>query len=246
MYPMREITVLRFFIPVVMVFIPFCVAIADDKASVSKTPTFDWSGPYAGVFVSHNWGKLDTQGDTSHLSSDEDDVWASGLFGGYRWNLPRQFVLGAQIEVPLAADTGTVEDITFYPAPAFQPPVTYEYDVDNVFLAIVQLGIAYDRLLPYVEAGIGRAEVSYRINNVDYANAYSPGAAQKTSNVHTIWKVGLGLDYAVTDNWIAGVKLSYFKAEPESYNLPWYDDTPGRYDRGAHGSSANFTLSYKF
>ncbi len=237
---------LRLMVALAVVFVSSGVAIAEDKPSVSRTPTFDWSGPYAGIFTSHNWGDLDTQGNANHLSRDEDDVWVFGFLGGYRWNLPKQFVLGAQIEVPLDADTGTIEDITFFPAPAFQPPVIYEYDIDYAFLLIGQLGVAYDRLLPYVEAGIGRADVSYRINNVNEANAYSPGAAQKTSNVHTIWKLGVGLDYAVTDNWIAGAKLSYFKAERESYNLPWYDDTPGRYDRGADGYSAYFTVSYKF
>ena len=56
--------------------------------------TFDWSGTYVGGYVSFNQGKLDTQGDVSHLSTDEDEVPIIGIFGGHRWNLGNGFVGG--------------------------------------------------------------------------------------------------------------------------------------------------------
>lgn len=205
---------------------------------------FDWGGNYVGGYISHNWGKLDTEGDVNHISTDEDDVWIFGVFGGHRWKLQNDWIAGVAIEIPLTADTSGAEDITFFPRPAFDPPVTYEYDVDYAFLLLGQIGKSYGRVLPYVEAGIGRLGATYRVKNVDLADAYSPGFVQETSNDHWIWKLGAGLDYAISDNLIGGLKLSYIKSNQRSYDVQWLAPPPSYI--GANTWSSYLTLSYKF
>jgi len=207
-------------------------------------PGYDWSGSYLGGYVSFNQGKLDTEGDVTHLSTDEDDVPLLGIFGGHRWNIGNDLVAGIAIEVPLWAEEDGAEDVTFYPSPAFDPPVTYDYDIDYAVLIMGQIGRSYGRWLPYVEGGVGRLGATYRVNNVDNSDAYSPGFVQKTSNDHWIWKAGVGLDYAIDENLVVGAKLSYIKSNQESYDVPWLAPPPSNI--GAESVSAYFSLAWMF
>jgi len=213
-------------------------------SAVADDASFDWGGTYIGGYVSYNWGELDTEGDVTHLSTDEDEVPIMGIFGGHRWNLSNGLVAGVAVEIPLLAEEDGAEDVTFFPRPAFNPPVTYEYDIDYAFLLLGQIGRSYGRILPYLEAGVGRLEATYRVNNVDNNDVYTPGFVQQTSNTHWIWKAGAGVDYAIDNNLIAGFKLSYIKSNQESYDVPWLAPPPSNI--GAESVSAYFTLAWLF
>lgn len=206
--------------------------------------TFDWGGYHIGVFASHNWAELDTTNDRSEFSTDEDNVWLLGLFGGHRWHLDNNLVLNAQIEAPVFSPSGDAQDTTFFPLPTFNPPVTYEYEVNYAVLLTGQVGYAFGRTLPFVEAGVGRVDVTYRVLNVVGGGTYSPGAVQEASNTHTVWKIGIGVDHAITDYIIAGVKLNYMRSDKQGYEVPW--NQPGPNNLGADLVSIGASVSYKF
>jgi opacity protein-like surface antigen len=206
--------------------------------------TVDWEGFFAGAYVSHNWGKLDTEGDTSHLSTDKDNVWMAGLLGGYRWQFENDLVAGIAFELPLVSETEGAEDVTWYPSPAFNPPAQYDYEIDWAFLIVGQLGRSYGRWLPYVEGGVGLLDATYRVKNVDQNDNYSPGSEQKTDNQHTIWKLGIGLDYKFDQNLVGGLKLSYIESDQQNYKVNWLKPWPAYI--GAKSVSAYATLAYQF
>lgn len=210
--------------------------------ALGDSPVVDWSGYFAGATLSHNWGKLDTQGNTSHIDTDQDNVWALGIFGGHRWQMDDGLVAGLLIEIPLFAETeGAVDTFWF---PGANPPVSYEYDIDYAFLITGQLGRSYGRWLPFIEAGVGMAGVTYKVHNVNLADVYTPGFVQQTSNDHLIWKFGVGADYRIEDNLIAGFKLDYLRSDQRSYEVQWLAPWPAYI--GAHSVSANFSLAYQF
>jgi len=70
---------------------------------------------------------------------------------------------------------------------------------------------------PYVSAGIGFAKVS--INDFGSPSLEIPSSGDEDDTVFA-YQVGLGLGYAVTDNWIIEVKYRYFgTADPEFEGL---------------------------
>lgn len=215
-----------------------------DLSFLSDDRPFDWTGVFLGVNVTRNWGHLDTNGDDTALDNDNDGATLVGGFGGARWETPFGLVIGGSVEAPFYGFSGGSNDTVFFPAPAFDPPVQYEYDVNYVIFVTGQIGYAVGRVLPYFEFGYGRANVDYKVLNVDNTNAYTPGATQKTDHTHSLWKVGGGVDVAVLDNLILGLEFAYITADQRSYDVPWL--LPGPNNIGADAFSAGGSFSLKF
>jgi opacity protein-like surface antigen len=230
--------------------VPTLATAADIPARmVTKAPPiavgYNWTGFYVGGFASYVDGSLEA--DPAHFATTgkfEDDGWAVGLMGGYRYQFANRVVVGAQIGAPIWTDKGTAEDLVFFPLPAFNPPVRYEAKINYVILGTLQLGYAFDRWLPFVVGGVGVADVTGTTYNVNAANAYSPGAKQESSASHLLWTIGFGVDYAVLNNLIAGVRYTYVDVAREGHNVPWNAPPPN--DFGLDGHALHFTLAYRF
>lgn len=205
---------------------------------------YDWTGVFAGVSVTRNWGHLDTNGDDTALDNNNDGATLVGGFAGVRWESPWGVVLGAGFEAPFYGFAGDAADTLFFPAPAFMPPVQYEFDVNYVFFVTGQVGYDFEGILPYFEIGYGHAEVDYKVLNVAPNNTYSPGSVQRTSNHHTLYKFGGGIDVAMLENLIFGLEFSYVTTDSESYDVPWL--LPGPNNIGADAFSAGGSISVKF
>ena len=219
----------------------------DDWASLpflSDDRPFDWTGAFIGISVTRNWGHLDTNGTDTALDNNNSGATLVGGFGGVRWESPWGVVLGALIEAPFHGFDGGAQDTEFFPLPAFDPPVQYEFDVNYIVLVSGQIGYAFGAVLPYFEFGYGRTEVDYKVLNVNQSNNYTPGAVQKTTKVHDVIKVGGGVDVAVLHNLIFGLEFSYLTAARESYDVPWL--LPGPNNIGADAFSAGGSISVKF
>ncbi len=66
-----------------------------------------------------------------------------------------------------------------------------------------RLGYAFDHILVYATGGLAFA-------NIKNTYVYVPtDTSESFSAVRTGWTVGGGLDYAITDNWIASVEYRY-------------------------------------
>ncbi|MFQ5567071.1 MAG: outer membrane protein [Paracoccaceae bacterium] len=214
-------------------------------AKAAEPGTFDWTGFYLGAYAGFNWGNLDISED--HLSTTgnfDENLWEAGVFGGYRRQLSNRMVIGAELMVPFFLEKGTAEDEVFFPAPAFDPPVKYEAEGNWGVFAIAQVGRAFNRTLPFIEAGIGVVNATGRTLNVDVNDLYDPGAKQSDTNTHFAFLVGAGIDHAVADHFVLGIRYNYMHLSNENYEMPWNAPPPNSFGASSHKVLA--TLTFKF
>lgn len=211
------------------------------KPATDYPYAFDWSGFYLGVFGGYSWGDIKQFPEDGNGKRNDKDVWTGGLLGGYRIQRPSRFVFGAEVSIPLIDDKGTGEDLTFFALPAFNPPVRYEMEVNKGILIAGQVGYAFGRTMPYLELGIGILDATWRTRNVQ-GLVYTPGAVQEASNTHTIYKVGVGVEHAVKDRVIAGLRYNYMETDKENYETIWNAPPPNPKKLWGHGVFATLTF----
>jgi len=214
-------------------------------AMAVEAEPFDWTGFFVGAYGAHNWGDLDiAQEHRATTGNFDENLWEAGVFGGYRKQLSNRMVIGAELMVPLYQEKGTAEDKVFYPAPEYKPPVKYEAEGNWGVFVKGQVGRAYKRTLPFLEIGVGLVNATGRTLNVDDSDEYDPGATQSDTNTHFAFLAGVGVDHAVTDHLILGIRYNYIHLSNEHYEMPWNDPPPNSFGASAHKVLA--TLSYKF
>ena len=171
------------------------------KAAPLLAAAYNWTGFYVGAHVGHLWG--DTDNDTTFLPNGHASSLFFGVQGGYRFQLPNNMVIGVQVAVPLWS-----ADENFNAAPFGGGTNTVEMKGSAVVQAI--LGVAMDRFLPYVTIGVGAA----RIHGVEVIGGVT---TTDVTNTHTLFTAGLGLKYALTQNWQVGVGFNHVRASSEAY-----------------------------
>ncbi len=134
------------------------VSLAAATALMSATPAmaegYDWSGWYAGLFVSQGWGSMDM--DPIHFTGlttpIDNDGLVGGILGGYRMQQSNNVVYGVQVAVPLLAEKGGA---THLAGALGVQTVETNYGV----IVTGQVGRAYGPWLPLVSAGGGFVSV---------------------------------------------------------------------------------------
>ena len=219
------------------------LGVLPSKAVVAEP--FDWSGFFAGGYGAYNWGDLKiTKEHRATTGNFDENLWEAGVFGGYRWQMENGLVLGAELMVPFYQEKGTAVDNTFFPAPQYNPPVKYEAKGNwGVFLK-GQVGMAVDHTLPFAEFGIGAVNATGKTLNVDVNDVYTPGATQKDTNTHLALLIGAGIDHAVSDHFVVGIRYNYVHLSKENYEMPWNSPPPNRFGASAH--KVIVTVAYKF
>lgn len=189
---------------------------------------FDWAGFYAGVHGGYAWGsEADNQseviggggggGSTPTTSSGDTgggatvgdafdiDGFIGGVHAGYNWQ-DGNFVFGIEGD----ADFSDVSGGTDF---NYGGTVTGDISLATDWQASLRLrgGVAMDNLLLYGTAGVAFAG----------AELTSEGDSFNSSdtNVHLGWTVGAGLEYALSENWIARGEVRYTDFAPEIYML---------------------------
>lgn len=144
----------------------------------TRVPAFSWTGFYAGVNAGYGFGGFTGAG--SGIFSDP-----SGFIGGaqigYNYQM-NQMVIGLETDLQYSDVHGKNA--------AAKGSMPYFGTVRG------RLGIAIDRLMPYVTAG-------YAYGGTDL----TVGGNSKT--LHHGYVVGGGLEYAFTNNWTAKVEGLY-------------------------------------
>src|SRR5690606_29602660 len=93
----------------------------------------------------------------------------------------------------------------------------------------LRVGYAFDRLLPYVTAGVAYAEL-------DYERLWSwPTTYRNFSDRLVGWTVGGGVEYAVADNWAVRAEYRYSDYGDHHDTLPpWPPSGPGLFGPSPH------------
>jgi outer membrane immunogenic protein len=216
-------------------------AIAADMPIYSKTPapaTYDWGGAYFGGHVGGGWstttytdpGALSTLNnccfmvsETSNTSGSTDTTNNSFLGGtqvGFMYQIGR-LVVGSDFDWSKTSLNGTGTGNTFGPSGGGSSFGNETYSVKTNWTATstATVGIARDRLMLYSKAGVAWANNNYGLN-IAGANFGTPFAfGGTTSQTVTGWTVGVGLKWAIWDNWFASVEYDYLDFGSKAQNI---------------------------
>lgn len=144
---------------------------------------FDWNGFYAGIVAGHGDGLI--------IPDGYPEEEAPGLVGGVQVGFDMQqgvVVVGIQSELLISGMAWTNEN----------PPDT----IDWLGSTTARFGVALDRLLPYLKAGIAYGAGTGSNGGID-ASAAGLG-----------WTAGGGLEVALTDNISAFGEYSIYNVGP--------------------------------
>lgn len=146
---------------------------------------YDWSGGYFGVQGGGVFGN-DITGTTfllgvplGTLPAPSQSSFLGGIMGGYNFQ-NGNIVFGIDNDFSL---TGLNYPVTGSPT---------ALDLNTLSTARVRVGYAFDRVLPYVTAGLAYSIATFDVPAIAGQNS--------DTNVDFGWTVGAGLEYAVTDN----------------------------------------------
>ena len=147
-------------------------------------PAFTWTGFYVGANAGYGWGNVNANG---FANVGDLDGFVGGGQVGYNYQMG-QFVVGLEADLQ-AADLSSGNNLGL---------VGVKTDYFGTVRA--RVGVAFDRFMPYITGGWAYGNVKTSI----------PALAFSSDRSHTGgYAVGAGLEYAITNNLIAGVEYLY-------------------------------------
>jgi outer membrane immunogenic protein len=189
--------------------------------------SFSWAGPYLGITAGYANGfhSFDDLAGAflgyPGLANDQSQGFAGGGTLGINWQ-DGGLVYGLETDIDWLSNKSSYVD----PNGAinnFHPSETNRLD----YLGTVRgrLGLAVDRTLLYVTAGLAYGEVA---NTVQYNSLNFPTSNTPYYHVDSTrfgWVVGSGLEHAWTPNWT--IKGEALYAQLDSPNVSWVSPPPG-------------------
>ncbi|MGX9148369.1 outer membrane protein [Mesorhizobium sp. 128a] len=165
---------------------------------VGVAPVFSWTGGYIGLQAGYAWGNsnIDQIGGPGFVDIDPDG-FLGGVYAGYNYQMSNNIVIGAELDVVYANVDGSGQIFTAPGVPF--PGVTATEELNWSGAARLRLGYAADRFLPYIAGGVAFGDIDISSNS---------GAAS-FGDTFTGWTIGVGLDYAMTDNLLLRAEYRY-------------------------------------
>ena len=180
-------------------------AYAADAIIAEAAPVFSWTGGYIGLQAGYAWGNgnVDQIGGPGFIDTDPDG-FLGGVYGGYNYQMSNNIVIGAELDVVYANVDGSGQ---VFLAPGVPAGVSATEELNWSGAARLRLGYAADRFLPYIAGGVA-------FGDIDISNDNGPGSFGDT---FTGWTIGVGLDYAMTDNLLLRAEYRYTDFGSESF-----------------------------
>ena len=199
------------------------LAFAADPIFSADSSTYSWGGFHVGADVGYRNMSADTSG--TPFVELSDDSFIGGFNAGYDLQFDRA-IIGLLGELTFgeqsasATSGGSVWDLSTGPSAAIKG----------------RIGYAFDRVLPYVTAGVAFT---------DAKTQFTPAglATQSDDKTLTGWTLGAGVEYGINDNWSVKLDYSYsdFGSETFQYTAP---GAPATYDISTH--TIKFGTSLRF
>jgi outer membrane immunogenic protein len=166
---------------------------------------FSWTGFYVGAHAGYGTGSSDLFIDAKG-AGDIGDWSSDGFFGGAQIGYNQQFggfVIGAEID---GSFSGIEGDLSLAGERIAETELTW------FGTARLRAGFAWDRALFYGTGGVAVGEVE---------NTLAPGLDESVSGSDTSvgWTAGLGMEYAITDNWSAKVEYLHVDLGDNSFTV---------------------------
>jgi outer membrane immunogenic protein len=213
------------------------IAAAADAVVLEPTPEilpagFVWTGGYVGLQAGYGWGDGDLSSPGGLATAPADiDGWLGGVYAGYNHQLANNIVLGIDADIAWSGIDGFGQAfILGFPVPT--SGIDYELNWTGAVRA--KLGYALDRFLPYIAGGVAFAGA-----NGTFVSGGTP--VQEFSDTLVGWTVGVGVEYAFTDNLLARAEYRYTDYGDLDFTL---GGTDGSF--GFKKSDVRVGLAYKF
>ena len=153
-------------------------------APIYMPPAFTWTGFYIGANAGYGFGNVNANG---FGNVGDLDGFVGGGQIGYNYQMG-QFVLGLEADLQ-GADLSSGNNLGLL-----------NVKTDYFGTVRARVGVAFDRFMPYITGGWAYGNVKTSI----------PGIGFSSDRSHTGgYAVGGGLEYAFTNNIIAGVEYLY-------------------------------------
>jgi outer membrane immunogenic protein len=164
---------------------------------------YNWSGLYVGVHGGYGTGELNSNilGTTGKR---DIDGWFGGGQIGWNWQAAGSpWVFGIEVD----ASFGSIED-------SVTTPGFGSLSIETKSFGTVRgrVGYAVDRVLFYATGGYAWVDNEMTIGLTGFGTFNS-------SNTHSGWTVGGGVEWALADAWTAKVEYLYINTSAEPYFL---------------------------
>jgi outer membrane immunogenic protein len=216
---------------------------------VAPVVVYNWTGCYIGAHAGGGWGRNRNDfGRAVASGPTEEGIFAPGEFGpfnhntsggvaggqaGCNYQTANNFVIGIEGEAFWSGMKGsyTALEENF---PIGDPGQFSRFESRNLWDAdlALRLGYAWGRALLYGKAGVAFGNFSYTETHDDFPTTHAcPGVAfvgngfvngqcsVSFNRTQTGLLLGLGLEYAFTNNWTGKVEYDYI--DYGSFNLPY-------------------------
>ena len=163
---------------------------------------YNWSGCYlggngGGIWSRNNWSLPDMGG--LPVSAHDVDSWLGGIQGGCNYQFSGNWVIGIQADYDWSDGTGSGPHATGGGI------LTDQSHISGLGSVTGRVGYAWDRFLGYVKGGGAWERDSY----LQFTTA--TGAPFATSSeTRDGWTVGVGGEYAFTQNFTGFVEYDYY------------------------------------
>jgi len=180
----------------------------------TPSPTFSWTGLYLGGNVGAAWAHHRTTDSFSGLEfgRTSESVFAGGGQVGYNWQTGN-FVLGIEAEFEAIDSNDDKAGVAFPKIGTLQVRSR-----DNWLTTVAaRFGWAYDHWLWYGKAGGGWVgNNGFTINNLTTGTSVTSGTDRSASG----FLLGVGSEYAFSNNWTMKLEYEYFGLENRSFVIP--------------------------
>ena len=224
---------------------------------------YNWSGCYIGANVGGGWTKSNTYGNPlpdpvaygfvpMDVSTNGSGVVAGGQ-AGCNLQVASNFVVGIEGDISWSGvkGEGTVGPIESIPAGQNYVPGSFATSTQEVmWLGTVRgrAGVVFDRLMVYMTGGVAFAGIKTTADEVFPVTGVSNPGSLDANRIG--WVGGVGLEYAVTYNWIVRGEYLYHQFASDTFvgnRVPVLPTFGVEYSTGRTNLSvARLALSYKF
>ena len=176
------------------------------EAPVEAPIAFNWTGFYAGLNGGYGWNSSSWQsvGAPAFTNfSNNAGGFVGGVTAGYNYQI-NQFVVGIEgnAEYSGVRASGACGAVVGSNCKTKQ---SWIGDLDG------KIGIGIDRALIYATGGVGFTDYSFSSPTPAPAMSWAGGS-------RVGWTLGAGMDYAITNNWVAGVTYKYYDFGTQTQN----------------------------
>jgi outer membrane immunogenic protein len=205
-------------------------------ASRSPSPSYDWTGFYAGVYgggALAAWEADYCRGNACRHVEGHEDGFAAGVYGGYNFEFANRFVIGGEFEWGKSSSS---RDELILGDGALQSRF-------GAFgAARFRAGYAFDRLLAFGAVGVGIASIGNGYRYTVQKGCDTLEQAIWDENVKAGLVAGGGFEYALTKHFVA--RGEYLYADFGSVTLSGKDRTKAEFRNEMH--LVRVGASYRF